>query len=351
MPAGLRPALSVKDDDYRLSVLDGNFITLSNLSDADLARIEDLRLSPLYVSMHAWDDEARVRLMGRPARGTRAALERLAGAGLELHLQVVLCPGWNDGDVLAGTVAGASGLESVRDVGIVPVSLAAESDLRRVTAADAVAVLAAVKEWQARFSRERDAAFVHAADEFYLLCGRMPPASDAPEQYENGVGMSAALVEEALQLAQEWSGAGEDAAGRVEDDSGVEDEAVETGRPRADVRRLRLLTGTLAVPVVAEVAGVLGDALEFPVRPFAVQNRLFGPHVTVTGLLGGREVLRALRDEPLADGEWLVAPRSFLPAGLDRTLDDIGEAELAAACGGRLVLAGSLVEAFATLSG
>ncbi|MEI6725315.1 MAG: DUF512 domain-containing protein [Actinomycetes bacterium] len=351
VPAGLRPALSVKDDDYRLSVLDGNFITLSNLSDADLARIEDLRLSPLYVSMHAWDDEARVRLMGRPARGTRAALERLAGAGLELHLQVVLCPGWNDGDVLAGTVAGASGLESVRDVGIVPVSLAAESDLRRVTAADAVAVLAAVEEWQARFSRERDAAFVHAADEFYLLCGRMPPASDAPEQYENGVGMSAALVEEALQLAQEWSGAGEDAAGRVEDDSGVEDEAVETGRPRADVRRLRLLTGTLAVPVVAEVAGVLGDALEFPVRPFAVQNRLFGPHVTVTGLLGGREVLRALRDEPLADGEWLVAPRSFLPAGLDRTLDDIGEAELAAACGGRLVLAGSLVEAFATLSG
>ena len=216
---------------------------------------------------------------------------------------------------------------------------------------DTATVLATVDRWQDRYREDRGAAFVHAADEFYLLCGRMPPASDAPEQYENGVGMSAALVEEALQLAQEWSGAGEDAAGRVEDDSGVEDEAVETGRPRADVRRLRLLTGTLAVPVVAEVAGVLGDALEFPVRPFAVQNRLFGPHVTVTGLLGGREVLRALRDEPLADGEWLVAPRSFLPAGLDRTLDDIGEAELAAACGGRLVLAGSLVEAFATLSG
>ena len=86
-------------------------------------------------------------------------------------------------------------------------------------------------------------------------------------------------------------------------------------------------------------------------RPFAVRNRLFGPHVTVTGLLGGGEVLEALRDEPLADDEWLVAPRSFLPAGLGRTLDDVGEAELAAACGGRLVLAGSLVEAFATLSG
>ena len=337
VPAGLRPSLSVKDDDYRLSVLDGNFITLSNLSDADLARIEDLRLSPLYVSMHAWDDEARVRLMGRAARGTRAALERLAAAGLDLHLQVVLCPGWNDGDVLAATVAGAAGLEAVRDVGIVPVSLAAEGELRRVNAADAAAVLAAVEKWQARFFRERGAAFVHAADELYLLCGRMPPASDAAEQYENGVGMSAALLEEARELARGWAaGGGRAGPGDVR-------------RPQPSVRALRLLTGTLAVPVMAEVAGVLEHAATLPVRPFAVRNRLFGAHVTVTGLLGGREVLEALRAEPLADGEWLVAPRAFLPAGLGRTLDDVGEADLAAACGGRQVLARSLVEAFATL--
>ena len=188
--------------------------------------------------------------------------------------------------------------------------------------------------------RERGAAFVHAADEFYLLCGRTPPASDAPEQYENGVGMSAVVLEEALQLAQRWAAVGEKAG------------AAETGRPRAEVGRLRLLTGTLAAPVLAEVAVELADADSVcrcgrsPSR-----NRLFGPHVTVTGLLGGGEVLGALRDEPLADDEWLVAPRSFLPAGLGRTLDDVGEAELAAACGGRFVLAGSLVEAFATLSG
>jgi NifB/MoaA-like Fe-S oxidoreductase len=351
VPAGLRASLSVKDDDYRLSVLDGNFITLSNLADADLARIEDLRLSPLYVSMHAWDDEARVRLMGRAARGTRAALERLAAAGLELHLQVVLCPGWNDGDVLGGTIAGAASLESVRDVGIVPVSLAAEGELRRVSAADAEALLAAVEKWQARFSRERGAAFVHAADEFSLLCGRMPPASDAPEQYENGVGMSAALLQEARELAQGWADSGEGAHDGEEAGANEESGFGATGRPRREVLQLRLLTGTLAMPVITEVAGALQDALGIPVRPLAVHNALFGPHVTVTGLLGGREMLQALRDEPLADGEWLVAPRSFLPAGLGRTLDDIGEAELAAACGGRLVLAGSLLEAFATLSG
>jgi putative radical SAM enzyme (TIGR03279 family) len=333
VPAGLRPSLSIKDDDYRLSVLEGNFITLSNLSAADLARIEDLRLSPLYVSMHAWDDEARVHLMGRAARGTRAALERLAGAGLELHLQVVLCPGWNDGDVLATTIAGAAGLESVRDVGIVPVSLATESDLRRVSTADAAQVLEAVEQWQARYLRERGAAFVHAADEFYLLCGRVPAPSDAPEQYENGVGMSAVVLEEARELAEDW------AAGDGE-----------LGRPRADVRSLRLLTGALAEPVIDEVAGLLEGALGLPVRPFVVRNRLFGPHVTVTGLLGGAELLEALRSRPLEEGQWLLAPRTFLPAGLGRTLDDVGEDELTAACGGRLVLAGSLVEAFATLS-
>lgn len=332
VPAGLRPTLSVKDDDYRLSVLDGNFITLSNLGEADLTRIEELRLSPLYVSMHAWDDEARVRLMGRAARGTRASLERLAGAGLEVHLQVVLCPGWNDGDVLAGTIAGAAGLESVRDIGIVPVSLAAEGDLRRIGTADAEAVLEAVAEWQARYSRERGAAFVHAADEFHLLCGRIPPPSDAPDQYENGVGMSAVLLGEAAELARDW------AAG------------VGTDRPRSAIESLRLLTGTLAAPVVAEVAGVLADALGRPVRPFAVRNLLFGPHVTVTGLLGGREVLAALREDPLTQGEWVSAPRAWLPAGLGRTLDDVGEDELEAACGGRLVIAGSLAEAFATLS-
>ena len=112
-------------------------MTLTNLREAELERIEELRLSPLYVSLHAWDDAARVRLMGRAAAGSRAVLERLAAAGLELHLQVVLCPGWNDGDVLAETVLRAGELEAVADLGVVPVSLAAEGDLRRVTPEDA----------------------------------------------------------------------------------------------------------------------------------------------------------------------------------------------------------------------
>jgi NifB/MoaA-like Fe-S oxidoreductase len=113
---------------------------------------------------------------------------------------------------------------------------------------------------------------------------------------------------------------------------------------------VRILCGALAAPVVARAAKLLSEAFALPVVAFAVENRLFGPHVTVTGLLGGRELVDALRDAPLAEGEWLVAPRVLLPAELGRTLDDVGEDELAAACGGRLALAASLHEAFATLS-
>jgi putative radical SAM enzyme (TIGR03279 family) len=326
VPKGLRPALSVKDDDYRLSFLHGNFMTLSNLGEDDLRRIEELRLSPLYVSLHSWDDDARTRLMGRAAAGSRAVLERLAAAGLELHLQVVLCPGWNDGDVLAETVTRTGELEAVADLGVVPVSLAAEGDLRRVTAGEAAALVAQVEEWQQGFLRRRRRAFVHAADEFYLLAGAEPPAGDAPEQYENGVGISAALLAEADELSRM----------RV--------------RPRKDVAGVRLLTGVLAEPVLERAAALSRSATGVPVRPFVVENALFGPHVTVTGLLGGAEVLDALGREPLAPGEWLAAPRVWLPAHLGRTLDDVGEDGLAAACGDRLVIADSLHEVFARLS-
>jgi putative radical SAM enzyme (TIGR03279 family) len=337
VPAGLRDALSVKDDDYRLSFLHGNFMTLTNLDEDDLERIEELRLSPLFVSLHAWDDAARVRLMGRAAAGSRAVLERLAAAGIELHLQVVLCPGWNDGDVLAETVHRTGELEAVADLGVVPVSLAAEGDLRRVTADEARSVITAVEGWQRDFRRRRGTAFVHAADEFYLLAGEDPPAGDAPEQYENGVGISVALLADAQALAAAWGGV-----------SSRESDLPQA--PADDVTGVRLLCGTLAAPVLARAAAMLAAAAGVPVRSFSVGNALFGPHVTVTGLLGGAEVLRALRRDPLAAGEWLAAPRVWLPEELGRALDDVGEADLAGACGGRLVVAETLGDAFARLS-
>ncbi|NLE21598.1 MAG: DUF512 domain-containing protein [Actinobacteria bacterium] len=348
VPAGLRPALSVKDDDYRLSFLHGNFTTLTNLSEADLQRIEELRLSPLYVSLHAWDDAARCRLMGRAAARSRSILERLAAAGVRLHLQVVLCPGWNDGAVLEETVLRTGALESVSDLGVVPVSVAAGGDLRRVTADDAARLIAQVERWQREFRAARGAGFVHAADEFYLLAGARPPAGDAPEQYENGVGISAALLDEAESLAAAWGG---DSPQMAHGQAGAADEDEERRLPPRPEGHtgVRLLGGELARPVLEHAAGLLAAAGGLPVRPFTVENAVFGPHVTVTGLLGGAEVLEALRREPLAEGEVLAAPRVWLPEQLGCTLDDVGEDELATACGGRLVVADSLARAFARL--
>lgn len=324
LPPGLRDTLYVKDDDYRLSFLQGTFITLTNLSPPDVTRIVGMRLSPLYVSLHAWDGTARVALMGSAARSSIRVLERLNAAGIELHVQVVVCPGWNDGAILADTVTRLGGLASVADVGIVPVSLAEEGELRRVTRDDAHAVLGALEGWQAHFRETLGRSFAHAGDEFYLLCDRLPPASDAPLQYENGIGMAAQSLEEADRLV---------------------------ARPpvRGALPPVRLLCGTLAAPVIEEACRRIAVAGQ-SCRPFVVANRLFGPHVTVTGLLGGREVLAALEAEPLSPGEWLAVPTSFLPAGLERTLDDVPLARLEEACDGRLALADGLGEAFARLS-
>ncbi len=337
VPAGLRAALSVKDDDYRLSFLHGNFVTLSNLGEDDVARIVRLRVSPLFVSLHAWDDDARVALMGEPARRSRAILERLAAEGIELHLQVVLCPGWNDGDTLLETVDRTQELAAVADVGVVPVSLAAEGDLRRATRADAEVLVAALEERQARSRAARGTDFVHAADELYLLAGRLPPAGDAPLQYENGIGMSAELLAEAARLAEGTEADTEDFGAAVA--------ATDACDQATSIRLALRHAGRAGASASRRAARRAGSRRgRSPVR-----NRLFGPHVTVTGLLGGEEVLDALRDEPLAAGEYLVAPRSFLPEQSGTTLDDVSEADLEAACGGRLVVAHSLGEAFARL--
>jgi NifB/MoaA-like Fe-S oxidoreductase len=350
LPPGLRPSLYVRDDDYRLSFLQGTFITLTNVDEHDLERIATLRLSPLYVSLHAWDEDVRARLMGAGAADAPARLAFLAGHGIALHVQVVLCPGVNDGAVLretveqlallasgpaAGVVEGgaagvpgaagwgdASGRGGVVDVGVVPVSLARESrGLRRVTVADAAAAVTLVGELQGVVAARLGRRFVHAADELYLQSGLLPPAGDAPSQYENGVGICAALLADADALE------------------------IATTSPR-----LALLGGTAAAPVLAAAARRLAALTGAALRPYIVANRLFGPRVTVTGLLGGREILAALREQPLAAGEWLLAPRTFVPAELGRTLDDVTEAELAAACGGRLALGHDLASAVAAVT-
>lgn len=317
VPPGLRASLSVKDDDYRLSFLTGSFVTLTNLSETDVARIEALRLSPLYVSLHDWDDARRARLMGAPATRSRVRLLRLAAAGIHLHLQIVLCPGYNDGVALAETVWALADVEGVEDVGVVPVSVPPGHPLRPVCPQDAVAALELVETVQRAQRRSKGHAFVHAADELYLLAGRTPPACDAPCQYENGVGITAAFRAEVAELPK---------------------------RPRT-APPVALLSGALAAAEMGRAAARIGSRA----RAYPVANRLFGQHVTVTGLLGGREVVAALRARPLAPDEWLLAPSVFLPPEMGVTLDDVAEVEIRRACQGRFVVAPTLADAFARL--
>ena len=349
VPAGLRPSLRVKDDDYRLSFLRGTFITLTNMDEDDLARVERLRLSPLFVSLHDWDDERRARLMGEPARASRAKLVRLARAGIELHVQVVLCPGWNDGVALAETIAGLAAVSAVADVGVVPVSLTAEGELRRVTADDAARAIA-LDRGRAGPGEVEPREGLRARRRRALPAGRPPAAGERRR---------AAVRERRRSRRGDARGGRRGAARRG------------AGRLAlaADGRRFALLTGILARPVIEEVCDRSrrggsprgrATAPRVPtrlaarrprdgarVRPYVVGNELFGPHVTVTGLLGGRDVLRSLREQPLAAGEWLLAPEAFLPSELGVTLDDVPFETLREACDGRFAVGRSLAEAFA----
>lgn len=316
LPRGSRAALRLKDDDYRWSFLYGNFITLTNLGPDDLDRIVEQRLSPLYVSWHASDPAVRARLFGVDGRGLRQAeraLERLAQEGITMHLQVVLCPGINDGPVLETTLEDLwERGPKIASVGVVPVGRSAIGERARAprppTADEARRLLDQLAPRQRRAIRERGEAWVWAADEYYLLAGAdFPPVSHYADfaQSGNGIGIARRFL------------------------AGVR-RATASGR-RLPPATATLLTGELAAPVLGEAAARVEQTLGVRLSVAAVPNRLFGGAVTATGLLGGRELLAAI--EPAASrGPVLVPDVVFEPDGL--TLDDVPASEILAAGGG-----------------
>lgn len=321
VPIGLRPPLYLKDDDFRLSFLNGNFITLGNLRESDLTRIIEQRLSPLYISVHATDPEVRGLLMGcnsDMAQRGLANLKRLGDAGIESHIQIVLCPGINDGAVLEQTINElGKDYTGVASIGVVPVALDAEylrehpkTALRPVSVEDCIAVVDATDDWQMRFRRERGYGFVYAADEFLLRSGRpLPPPEyyDDFAQYENGVGICRSFVEEGEGLI------GDLLAGR--------DATTGSGR-------VFLLTGTLAADFMAVACDRLSQALDREILPLVAANQLFGSHVTVTGLLGGRDIITAVEAADLSRNDLLLVPPSTMESSGERFLDDLTFEEL-----------------------
>lgn len=323
LPRGLRQPFYVKDDDFRLSFLYGNFVTLNNLEPGDINRIAEQRLSPLHVSVHATNPAFRARLMGCSVEMAAEGLEklrRLGEAGIETHAQVVLCPGINDGAVLERTVAELTEkYRGVASVGVVPVALGsnharkiAGEGFGPVAASDCESLVEAVAAWQEDFRARHGSGFVYAADEFYLMAGLpLPPEADYDgyPQYENGIGIAASFLEEGEgEIGRRLGAGGVAGGGRF---SGEE--------PRG---RVFLLSGALAEPVVAEVCRRLKDRRGGDFLPLAAENRLFGPHVTVTGLLGCRDIASAATAAGLASGDLLLIPPACTAAGSGKRFID-----------------------------
>lgn len=322
LPSGLRPTLYLRDDDPLHSFLFGNFVTLTNLSDRDWRLLEARRLSPLRVSVHATDLDLRRRMLGNPnAPDVLDQLVRLGQLGIRAHAQVVLCPGVNDGAHLEKTVADLAGLGPVvESVAAVPVGLSLPLEdrltarpgpwpLDRYTPDQSRALLGWAAPRQQQFRRTRGQTFLHLADEFYLLSGRpVPEAShyDGFPQYQNGIGMVRTMLDD-------WNRLEARAAQRLA--------AGES--PRA--ARLIALCGTLVAPLVAGLAQRLGRIVEREFIVVPVSNRLFGPRVTVSGLVSGRDYLEAL--PPLRDGDLVTIPRRALESGGRLFLDSLSLTE------------------------
>ena len=302
LPKGMRRSLYLKDDDYRLSFLYGNFTTLTRFTELDAERILTERLGPLFVSIHATDPDVRAQMLRNPKGATSLRwLSVLLDGGIEVHGQVVVCPGVNDGAVLEDTLTGIldryAGLASV---GVVPLGVSRysnEPSMRPHTTAEAVAVVDAIEEWQAVFRRALGRRMVFAADEYYLLAGREFPAASRYEgfpQHENGIGMARSFVGSFARPASGGPGgvrhgffASVDAAPA----EGYRAPRLATAPAGVDDRPVTVLTGSYGARVLEPLVAAHGLA---DVRVHAVANDFFGGNIGVAGLLTGEDVGRAL---------------------------------------------------------
>jgi putative radical SAM enzyme (TIGR03279 family) len=283
LPKGLRRPLYIRDDDYRLSFAYGNFATLSNLKERDIARILEYRLSPLYVSVHATPWEARRKLLNNPrVPDVLAQLGSLAKGGIQFHCQMVIVPGVNDGVVLEQSLADLWEMgDAVLTVALVPVGLTQFSHLysgESMSAPMAAAILDKSERWGARGRRERGNTWATGSDELYLLAGR-----DLPEpafygeypQIENGVG--------AVTLLRERVAAG---LSRL---------------TRLDGKRIGVVTGTSMAPLMPRLLDQLTVATGATFDLIVTTNSLFGPTTTTAGLLVGADIRRVLEARPDLD--------------------------------------------------
>jgi len=311
----MRHSLYIKDDDYRYSFLFGNYITLTNFNKDDWDRLAEQRLSPLYVSVHATEPALRRRILSNPvAPDVMEQLKRLGSLGIQVHAQIVLIPGLNDGHHLARTASDLAALyPTVQSIGVVPLGLTKyhRCPFRVYGPEEAKAIIAQISAWQREFRHQHSLSLVYASDEWYLLAGpEVPPAEeyDGFPQLENGVGLTRVFLDEEFRV------------------SGCE----------FRVEKVALVCGTLIAPVLERKAAEMSEVV---VEVVPVENRFFGPTVTVSGLLTGRDVVEALRGCEL---DLVFLPRAMFDASGELTLDDMSPAAIRERLGARVEVAGTM---------
>jgi putative radical SAM enzyme (TIGR03279 family) len=329
-PPNVRDSLHLRDDDFRLSFTYGSYVTLTNLGPRGFQRLIDQKLSPLYVSVHATEADVRMRLLGVPRGGDiMDRLERLIQAGIEVHTQVVLCPGWNDGEHLDRTIEDLWGLgPGVLSLSVVPVGLTRynlERPVRLLRSEEGASAIEQLEAARRRSIRERGIGWVYAGDELFLLAGQQVPPARYYDDWpltENGVGAVRVLVDHA--------------------------EALLMAPPDLAGRRLGVVTGLRMAEVMAPVLARLSEATGADFVLIPVENRLFGPTVTTAGLLAGADIQDAIRAAAPAGLDTVLLPAEALNDD-DLFIDSLSYDTLRAAVQPRLVAAHSLNAALEAL--
>ena len=316
MPKGMRKTLYFKDDDSRLSFLQGNYVTLTNMSDHDIDRIIRYNLSPINISFQTTNPLLRCKMLNnRQAGEALKKVDKLYESGVYMNGQIVLCKGINDGAELERSISDLSKyLPQLESVSVVPVGLSKHREglypLEPFTKEDAGEVLAIIHKWQEKLFPEYGLHFIHASDEWYILAEEELPEADNYDgyiQYENGVGMLRMLideVEDALAIAKE---------------KGI--------LPCSCKREISMATGKLAYPYIKRFAEQVMTLCEgLTVHVYDITNEFFGEMITVSGLLTGQDIVKQLKDRAL--GETLYLPENVLRSGEEVFLDDLTVSEV-----------------------
>ncbi len=317
MPKGMRETLYFKDDDSRLSFLQGNYVTLTNMSDHDIDRIIQFHLGPINISFQTTNPKLRCKMLNnRFAGDVFSKVQRLYEAGIEMNGQIVLCKGVNDGKELERSIEDLSQyLPYLRSVSIVPVGLSKYREnlypLEPFTKEDAIAVLDLVHQWQEKIYDQYGLHFIHCSDEWYILAEKPLPEEENYDGYiqlENGVGMLRLLETEVLEELER-----------------LEDEKQETP---IQEKKITIATGVLAAPFIEENIKHIQEKFSYVnAEVVAIRNDFFGEMITVSGLITGQDLRKQLKERNNL-GERLLIPCNMLRAGENVFLDDVTVEEL-----------------------